>query len=561
MRDEDKSREELISELAVLRKKNKELEEAKKAEKAGNTVDSADFLRPEEAIKTESFYRTILEDLPILVCRSLPGGIITYVNDNYCRYFGKKREELIGKSFLPFIHKEDQGVTKRHFEGFSVENPIASTEKRVVLADGSLRWQKWTNRAIFDKKGRIREFQAIGTDITEQKQAEEERTRLQSQLIQSQKMEAVGMMAGGIAHDFNNIITVIKSLTELMIYKLSEGDPLLKFLKPIKESSDRAISLVQQLLLFSRKKSIEITDFNLSDAANDLLGILNHLISEDIRIETDFKYDLWKIRGDKSGIEQIITNLVINGSEAMLDGGKITIRTENAAITDEQSKGMAGARPGSFVCLTVEDTGAGMEKEIIERALEPFFTTKTTGSGMGLAVVSQIVKEHKGWINISSEFGEGTAFKVFLPAMPGTEEFESEAAPARNLIDGKGKGKRILLVEDEKWVRKSTAMILSENGYVVFEASNAENAISLFYREKGRFDLVLSDVVMPGRSGLQMISPLLDINPNIPILLCSGHLDDKAQLPQIIKRGLAYIQKPYEIPELLQAIEDTIAQG
>ncbi len=188
------------------------------------------------------------------------------------------------------------------------------------------------------------------------------------------------------------------------------------------------------------------------------------------------------------------------------------------------------------------------------RIFEPFFTTKTgKGTGMGLAVVYSVVTEHNGWINVTSPPDGGAAFKVWLPT---TEAGEDAIATAP--VQNAGKGKRILLVEDEKWVRKSTAMVLADNGYEVFEAADAEKALGLFYREKGRFDMVFSDVVMPGRSGLQLVSPLLDLNPNIPILLCSGYLDDKSQLSQIIKRGLAYIQKPFEIPELLQAVEETI---
>ncbi len=520
------------------------------------SLDLTESRRAEESLRnTESFFRTILEDLPDMICRWRPGGEITFVNENFCRYFGKTGEELVGKNFLPYICVDSGDCSKKGTGGFSVESPLEYSEKKAVGPDGTVRWLECVTRALFGGDGEIKEFQSIGHDITARKNAEEENSRLQAQLMQSQKMEAVGTLAGGIAHDFNNIITVVKSLTELVISKVGTDDPLYRYLRPINESSKRAINLVQQLLLFSRNKPIDMATIDLNGAAAELLGMLEHIISEDILIETDFMYDLWKIRADKGRVEQIITNMVVNSSESMPHGGAVTIRTENVALNEEQCRTIEGAFPGKFVCLTVEDTGTGIDSSVLKRIYEPFFTTKSKNSGMGLAVVYGIVKEHHGWINVSSVPGSGTVFKVYLPAIDDEESREAGRLLKRPV---KGGGKRVLLVEDEKWVRKSTAMVLAENGYEVFEAADAEKALSLFYREKGRFDIVISDVVMPGRSGLQLVNPLMDINPKVPILLCSGHLDDKSQLSQIIKRGLAYIQKPYEIPELLGAIEDTI---
>lgn len=520
------------------------------------SLDLTESKKAEESLrKTESFYRTILEDLPEMICRWRPGGAITFVNENFCRYFGKTREELIGKSFLPYICADGGGGADKGRPELSVNKPIEYSEKRVVLPGGEVRWVECVTRALFGDDGEIKEYQSIGHDITSRKKAEEENSLLQARLMQSQKMEAIGTLAGGIAHDFNNIITVVKSLTDLVISKVGTDDPLYRYLRPINESSRRAINLVQQLLLFSRNKPIDMAAIDLNGAASELLGMLEHIISEDIMIETDFSYDLWKVKADRGRIEQVITNMVVNSSESMPNGGAVTIRTENVSLNEEQCRSIEGATPGKFVCLTVEDTGSGIDGSVIKRIYEPFFTTKSKNSGMGLAVVYGIVKEHHGWISVESVPGSGTVFKVYLPALD--EDESREAGPFTNRPVA-GAGKRVLLVEDEKWVRKSTAMVLAENGYEVFEAADAEKALSLFYREKGRFDIVISDVVMPGRSGLQLVNPLLDINPKVPVLLCSGHLDDKSQLTQIVKRGLAYIQKPYEISELLGAIEDAI---
>lgn len=398
----------------------------------------------------------------------------------------------------------------------------------------------------------------ISIDKTHCRRLERERSSMLAQLMHSQKIGAIGTLTAGIAHDFNNIITVIKTLTDLAMSKLDGDGPLLKLLDPIKESSDRAISLVQQLLVFSRHKPSNAASHDLNDVVTDILRMLEHLVSEDISIETDFAYDLWPVLAVRCMLEQIILNLVINSSEAMPQGGSIDIKTGNVTVTEKSHEEGCGPRPGRYVLLTVEDYGSGMDSETLKRVYEPLFTTKEKkNAGMGLTVVQRIVNEHGGWIGAESEPGKGTSFKVYLPAAEKASRAQ-EGSGGLKPVPGVGKGKKVLLVEDEKWVRKSTAMVLSEYGYSVTEAANAEAALSLFYREKGRFDLVLTDVIMPGRNGLQLINPLLDINPAIPILLFSAHLDDRVQMEDIIKRGFAYIQKPYEIPDLISAVEETI---
>jgi|GEM_PF-6486981 signal transduction histidine kinase/CheY-like chemotaxis protein len=398
----------------------------------------------------------------------------------------------------------------------------------------------------------------ISIDKTHCRRLERERSSVLAQLMHSQKMAAIGTLTAGISHDFNNIITVIKTLTDLAVSKADGQGNLLKLLEPIKESSDRAISLVQQLLVFSRHKPSNVASHDLNEVVSDILRMLEHLVSEDITIDTDFAYDIWPVQAVRCMLEQIILNLVINSSEAMPYGGNIDIKTRNITVSEKMYEEGGAPRPGRYVMLVVEDYGSGMDAETLKRIYEPLFTTKEKkNAGMGLTVVQRIVNELGGWIWAESEEGKGTSFKVYMPAAEEASRAQ-EGSGTRKPVPGVGNGKKILLVEDEKWVRKSTAMVLSEYGYSVTEAANAEAALSLFYREKGRFDLVLTDVIMPGRNGLQLISPLLDINPSIPILLFSAHLDDRVQMEDIIKRGLAYIQKPYEIPDLISAVEETI---
>lgn len=380
-----------------------------------------------------------------------------------------------------------------------------------------------------------------------------------AKLMHVQKMGTLGALASGIAHDFNNIITVIKTLNDLAIGRLCAGDPLLKFLEPVKDSSERALSLIQQLLLYSRKKPVRPEPQNVNEIAEELMNMLRHVISEDISIETEFAHNLRQVKTDRNRMEQIILNLVINASEAMPGGGRITLRTGNTMKKDGRQD-PEGALRGSYVTITVEDTGTGITPEVQRRMFEPMFTTKADterNAGMGLKMVQAIVNEHGGWIEVESVLGKGSMFRVHLSAM----DEAASASPAKRPgpEPGIGKGKRILLVEDDKWVRKSTAMVLAEYGYVVFEAASAEEALSFFYREKGSFDLIMTDMVMPGRSGLELVTPLLDLNPGIPVLVFSGYVDDRLHMDEIIRRGYAFLHKPFEITELLDAVEETIS--
>ena len=527
------------------------------------SLNITDLKRANEALsRSEALHRVLVQTIPHGVQENDTSGVITFSNPAHARILGYGEGELVGKHIWGFLDAEkEREKLRRYLERLVREEPPPTpyfTRNRTRdgrLIDVQVDWNYKR-----DETGEVVGFVSVITDITERKRAEEEKERLMTQLMQSQKMEAIGVLAGGIAHDFNNIMTVIMNLTGLALNKVEENDPMKKYLEPLRDTTERATNLVQQLLIFSHNKPVELVSFNLNETIDDTLGLLKSLVSEDISIENDLEYELWDIMADKGRIEQVLTNLIINSSDAMPRGGRITIGTRNVHITKEQSRTVHGATPGNFVCLTVEDTGTGMDHETVRHIFEPFFTTKSPrGTGLGLSVVYGIVNDLKGWIDVASEPGMGSSFKVYIPASTEGKEAGEKMPDKRPAAEGGGK--RVLLVEDDKWVRKSTAMALAENGYVVFEAANAENAISRFYREKGRFDLVLSDVVMPGKSGLQMLDSLLDINPRIPILLFSGHLDDRAQMKEIIKKGVAFIHKPYDIQDLLKAVEETIDQS
>jgi len=393
----------------------------------------------------------------------------------------------------------------------------------------------------------------IYEDITERK-------RLEAQLFQAQKMEAIGILAGGVAHDFNNILTAIQGYADLAMMKVDETDPLYRDLKQIDISATRAASLTRQLLLFSRRQPMQFTSFNLNTTVDNLLKMLHRLIGEDITINTDLDSELWTVQADAGNIEQAIMNLTVNARDAMPEGGIINIKTESVNVDKQYCKTYTYARPAKFVCLTVEDTGIGMDKETIQHIFEPFFSTKGPGkgTGLGLSVVYGIVKQHEGWVNVYSEPGQGSTLRFYLPAI--SIKPKKESKEKISLDEFQGSGERILLVEDEEGVREFAIKALGENGYIIYEAANAEEALNIFEKEAGNFDLIFSDVVLPGKSGLQLVDQLLPLKGKLKVLLSSGYTDHKSQWPVIQERGFRFLQKPYALTDLLRAIKEAIRQ-
>lgn len=394
-------------------------------------------------------------------------------------------------------------------------------------------------------------------DLTERKNAEEEREKMQTQLFQAQKMEAIGVLVGGVAHDFNNLLMAIQGNTELLLGKFDEADPSSSNLKDIRLASKHGADLIRQLLLFSRKHPMHFKPLNINKTVENLLKMMKRLIGEDIAIETHLEPELWIVEADVVNVEQMLVNLVINARDAMPEGGILTIKTENVTLK-EDGKVIPEAKHGRFICLSVQDTGVGMDEGTVERVFEPFFTTKKNGkgTGLGLSVAYGIVKKHKGWINIETRPGEGSTFKIYLPVS--SKKLEDESEERTSLTELQGSGERILVVEDQEGVREFLSRALSENGYLATEARNAKEARDIFEEEKGNFDLIFCDVVLPDKSGLQLVSQLLSSKPGIPVLLSSGYVDEKSQRSLIHKRGFRFLQKPYSLVNLFQTIKETL---
>jgi len=388
----------------------------------------------------------------------------------------------------------------------------------------------------------------------------EELRETQDQLLQSQKMEAVGRLAGGVAHDFNNLLTAISGYAELLSCDTSLSKSVHGDIGQIRKAAGQAATLTRQLLAFSRRQPLQPVVIDLNKIVIDTDAMLRRLIGEDIELITTLDESSCQAKADPGQLEQVMINLAVNARDAMPEGGKLTIATRNVVLDSKACATIHDAHPGSFVCLSIEDTGSGIERDIIDQIFEPFFSTKgpTKGTGLGLAVVYGIIRQHGGWINVFSEPNQGTAFKVYLPSIQDARSASEESTTTGEPRAVRGAGQRILLVEDEEAVRELASRALRENGYVVFEARAYEEALELFEREGGNFDLVFSDVVLPDKSGIRLIDTLLSRRPDLPILVSSGYTDQKSQWPVIQEKGFRFLQKPYSLVDLLGTINELL---
>ncbi|MCL6583011.1 MAG: PAS domain S-box protein [bacterium] len=513
--------------------------------------------------------RLILDSVGEGICGLDLEGRTTFVNPAFIAATGYQAEEIIGlhqheilhhsKADGKFYPPEECPIYLTIRDG----RPRHTSDEVFWRKDGSSFPVEYVSTPIREK-GKVVGSVVVFKDITDRKQAEEEKAKIQAQLLQSQKMEAIGLLAAGVAHDFNNLLTTIIGYTGMAIMKAKRADlPLARDLDQVRQAAERAANLTRQLLLFSRKQPMEPAAIDLNRTVDNLLKMLHRLIGEDVLIRTELENDLWPIWADEGNIEQVIMNLAVNARDAMPRGGQLTIKTENITLDEDFAAQVPEARAGRFVRLSIADTGVGMDKKTMGRIFEPFFTTKGMGrgTGLGLAVVYGIIKQHQGWINVSSEPGEGSVFTIYLPASTPEGEKDRQAAADHtklSLAELKGRGERILVVEDEEEVRRIAARVLQENGYLVCEAASAQQAVDAFERTGGEFDLVLSDVVLPDQTGPELISQLLVHYPRVKVLLISGYADQKLQWPQIQKQGFRFLQKPFALPHLLRTVREVL---
>jgi len=503
-------------------------------------------------VESESRYRTLFEGLKDAVFERSAEGRFMDINPAGVELFGySSRQEMMALDFASdiYVRSEDLYAFEDEIEKAGFVQDFETIMKR---KDGTEITTNATATAVRDSVGNVTGYRVILRDMSKLK-------ALERQFIEAQKMEAVGVLAGGVAHDFNNILTAIILYAGGALEKLMESSPDASAdIKEVLKSAYRATDLTRQLLIFGRKQRVEFKALNINSVLEGVVKMLGRLVGEDIRLILDLNTDINPIVADKCNIEQVLMNLVVNARDAMPEGGSIVLRTSNVVLEESDAIAMPESSLGKFICFSVEDSGEGIDSETTEHIFEPFYTTKDVGkgSGLGLAVVHGIVKSHGGWITVDTARSVGTTFNVYLPVSAGKPV---ELKKSGMLFDDYyGSEERILLVEDDEDVRTPAYRILTECGYAVHEAASADEALAIFEREEGNFDLLFSDVILTGKSGLYLADELSARNSRIGVLLTSGHIDNKSQWPAIKERGLDFISKPYAVVDLLSAIKATL---
>jgi len=417
------------------------------------------------------------------------------------------------------------------------------------------RWYDIRDRALPWMDGRIVRME-IATDITEFKQAESDNKLLTDQLNQAQRLESIGRLAAGIAHDFNNLLTPIMGYSELLAKQYSRDSACLDKIGRIVQAADKAKGLVQQLLIFGRKQILEMKPIDLNDVASSMYEMLRRTVRESIEIQLRLTPDGCAILADKNQIEQILMNLAINAQDAIDGNGVIGVETSQVCLDEEYARQHAEVRPGHYAMLMVSDTGSGMDGETLDHIFEPFFTTKGPGegTGLGLATVYGIVREHGGNIWVYSEPGRGTVFKIYFPVIGG----EPEHLPDRmaESVDVRGAGRTILLVEDNDMVRQLTKVLLLDFGFNVIEAEGPTHALKVAAGQA--IDLLVTDVVMPDMTGSELYDLLLRSYPGLRVLFMSGYTESVMVQHGVPAEGINFIQKPFAVNEFAKKLKSIL---
>jgi PAS domain S-box-containing protein len=501
----------------------------------------------------ERKYQRIFENAVEGIYQTTPEGQFLTVNPALARMLGygspgELMENLNDISNQLYVRpgRREEFIRKIKSEGF-----VAGFAAEVYRKDGTIAVISINARAVTDQEGNLLHFEGFIEDITESK-------RLEKELQQAQKMEAVGTLAGGIAHDFNNLLQGILGYSEIILRKKEEDHPDHRRLREIQKLAQRASELTQQLLTFSRKVESILRPVDLNQEVMQVHKLLKRTIPKMINIELHLQKDLRVINADPAQMEQIMMNLAVNARDAMPGGGTLVFETENVVLEEGELKNRTWAQPGKYVLLTISDTGQGMDRETMEHIFEPFFTTKEVGkgTGLGLAMVYGIVKAHGGHIACYSEPEKGTTFQIFLPAEGELKKEMQSAAEGNREIPGGSE--TVLLVDDEAILRDLGREILTNYGYTVLLAPDGKKALEIC-RERGReISLVILDLIMPGTGGKNCLEKLLLMDPEIRVVIASGYSVNWDKNEALEAGAKGFIRKPYEIKQMLEVLRQAI---
>lgn len=516
--------------------------------------DTTERKKSEEALRrSEMGFRSVIEDAPYGIFRATTTGHFLQVNPAFQRMLGYElREELLQRDLASEIFRQ-AGEYQRMIEQLNSAEEIKDLEMEWKRKDGTPITARCSGRRRGEGNGIPAYFEVFAEDVTEKRV-------LERQLRMAQKMEAIGRLSGGIAHDFNNLLGVIIGYSALLKKKLTESDALYEHALEIEKAGQRAASLTKQLLAFSRQQVLTPAVLNLNSLASDMEKMLPRLLGEDIEVSLKLDPELGQVKADQGQIEQVIMNLAVNARDAMPTGGKLKIRTANVELDREYTRDHPGSKPGDYVMLTVTDTGTGMEPDTLLHIFEPFFTTKERGkgTGLGLATVYGVVKQSNGYIWVDSKLGAGTSFEVYLP-----RHAEQVVSDKRKIDTEEGLcgSESILLVEDAEPLRKLARTFLEAAGFQVLTAESGEKAMEVAAGYPGTFDLLLTDVVMPGMNGPALSEQLLPRQPGMKVLYMSGYTDTFIAGHGVLDPGTNLLHKPFTEEILIRKIREVLDRG
>jgi len=496
-------------------------------------------------------YFDLYDLAPVGYCTLSQQGLFIEANLTAALLLGVARGALVGHPLSRFIVREDQdSYYLRQKQLFRTGEPYGC-EWRMLRADRTLFWARLDATTVQDASGAV-VSRVVMSDITERKREQAEKVKLEAELQQARKMESIGRLAAGVAHDFNNLLTVINGYSSMLLRRLSAGDPLRASLTEIHEAGGRAAGLTRQLLAFSRKQVLLLRRLDVSRLVEGMRPMLERLVGEDVELCVALRAERGMVHADPHQLEQVIMNLAVNARDAMPGGGRLLIETACVDRAWGGSPSHPDARAGACIMLAVTDSGAGMDEETKNHIFEPFFTTKGVGkgTGLGLSMVQGIVAQSGGSIEVHSAPGRGSAFRIYLPALADAAA-DDEGPAAVAALTG---NETVLVVEDQAEVRKYISGLLNEYGYRVIQAENASQALLACGQDRGRIDLVLTDVVMPNVSGRELADRLETLQPGIKVLFMSGYTDNIIERHGVLDRGVEFIQKPFSPEDLARKV-------
>ncbi|MCC6143502.1 MAG: PAS domain S-box protein [Candidatus Hydrogenedentes bacterium] len=523
----------------------------------GSHVDITDKMDAERALaESEERYKRLVENLDDMVYRVelVPDVRMAYISPACFDLTGFTPAEFYANPLLAFERIEPQDRERWCPVVGTEQTKTAASVIRYLHRDGTSVWAEFKSNLIVNEAGEVIAIEGIARDITERKRAERERERLEAQVRHVQKMEAIGQLTGGVAHDFNNLLQVINASTEIARELIPPQHESQELLREVARAGERAARLVTQLLVFSRRQVMRPEQLDLNEVTADLLKMVGRLIGEQVQVEWFPAPELEQVYADRGMIEQALVNLSVNARDAMRSGGRLTFTTDRVVITSQFSQAHAWALPGTYVRIAVRDTGSGMDPETLEHIFEPFFTTKEQGkgTGLGLATVYGIVKQHDGLINVITRVGQGSTFELYFPVSNGVSALpvcDAESPPVQRGHE------RILLAEDEAMVRRLARLLLEKAGYTVVEAKDGAEAVAIFEAHAAEFELGMLDLVMPVMGGLEASERMRAIRPDFRIVFASGYSEDALD-GRVGECPL--IQKPFARETMLRAIRESL---